>query len=195
MPRNEHLVLCGGLDRPRKGNVSRLDLNLHGTSPNVRLQIADISKRLLMNIPDVLVDLLEVASYIYAADAAISRGGKTDARMGAWWRRKFRFVIPVRQPDLWSSDPVLSALIETLSFLSEDDYELEFRPLENPPAVESYFEFPDPERTGFTPDEVILFSGGLDSFAGTVEELVAHGRKVALVSHRSASKIAGAQKH
>jgi 7-cyano-7-deazaguanine synthase in queuosine biosynthesis len=47
----------------------------------------------------------------------------------------------------------------------------------------------------FTPDEVILFSGGLDSFAGTVEELVAHGKKVALVSHRSAAKIIDAQNY
>jgi hypothetical protein len=195
MPRNEHLVLCGGLDRPRKGSVSGVNLNLHGTSPNVRLRIADISTRLVTNIPDVLVDLLEVASYIYAADAAISRGGETDAQMGARWRRKFRFVIPVRQPDLWSSDPVLSALVETLSFLSEDDYELEFKHLTNPPAVEGYFEFPDPEGIGFTPDEVILFSGGLDSFAGTVEQLAEPGKNVALVSHLSASKIAGAQKH
>ena len=61
----------------------------------------------MANIPDVLADLLEVASYIYAADSAIPRGGKTDAQMGARWRRKFRFVIPVRQPDLWSSNPVI----------------------------------------------------------------------------------------
>jgi hypothetical protein len=194
MPRNEHLVLCGGLDVPRKGSASSLSLNLHVTSANVHLRISDISRRLLANIPDVLVDLLEVASYIYAADSAILRGGKTDARMGARWRRKFRFVLPVRLPNLWSSGLVLSALIETLSFLSEDDYELEFGPLENPPAVANYFEFPGAEETGFTPDEVVLFSGGLDSFAGTVEELM-HGKKVALVSHRSASKIAGAQKH
>jgi hypothetical protein len=195
MPRNEHLVVCGYLDREQKGSASSLDLNMHGPSRNVRLQIADISKRLLTNIPDVLVDLLEVASYVYAADAAVSRGGKTDVQMGAWWRRKFRFVIPVRQPDLWSSEPVSSALVETLSFLSEDDYKLEFKPLRNPPAVESYFEFPGAEGTAFTPDEVILFSGGLDSFAGTVEQLAEHGKNVALVSHRSASKIVGVQKH
>jgi 7-cyano-7-deazaguanine synthase in queuosine biosynthesis len=41
---------------------------------------------------------------------------------------------------------------------------------------------------------VVLFSGGIDSFAGTVDELVAHKKSVALVSHRSASKIVGAQK-
>ena len=86
-------------------------------------------------------------------------------------------------------NPVLSALVETLSFLSDNEYQFEFRPIENPPPVEGYFTFSGAEATRFTPDEVILFSGGLDSFAGTVQELVTHGKKVALVSHRSASKI------
>ena len=114
----------------------------------------------MKNVPDVLFDLLEIASYVYSADAVVSRGGKTDAQMGASWRRKYRFVIPVRQPDLWSSDTVLAALTETLSFVSEDAYELEFRPLQHPPAIETYFEFPDAEETGFTPDEVICFRAG-----------------------------------
>ena len=104
-------------------------------------------------------------------------------------------MIPVRKPNLWSSDPVLSALVETISFLSDDGYEFEFRHFENPPPVERYFPFTGAKDVRFTPDEVILFSGGLDSFAGTVEELVAHGKKVALVSHRSASKIVNAQKY
>ena len=171
-----------------------LRLALHGRSPNVRLQISDISRRLLANVPDVLADLLEVASYVYAADSAISRGGKTDTQMGRRWRRKFRFEIPVRRPSLWSSDPVLSALVETLGFLSDDSYEFEFRAIIDAPTMAEYFEFKDKEETAFTPDEVILFSGGLDSLSGTVEELVRYGKKVALVSHRSASKIAGAQK-
>ena len=195
MPRHEHLVLCGGIDKPRGGSAPVLGMNLHGPSPNVHLRITDISRPLLANVPDVLVDLLEVASYIYAADAAVSRGGKTDAQMGASWRRKFRCVIPVRRPDLWSSDAVLSALAETLSFVSEDAYELEFRALEHPPAIETYFEFPDVEETGFSPDEVILFSGGLDSFAGAVEQLAERGKKIALVSHRSSTKIVGTQKY
>jgi Queuosine biosynthesis protein QueC len=172
-----------------------LNLDLHGHSANVRFRISDISRRLVANIPDVLVDLLEVASYVYAADSAITRGGKSSAQMGKRWRRSIRLVVPVRLPDRWSRNSVTEALVETLSFLSDDGYEFEFRSLSNPPAMESYFEFPDAEEIGFTPDEVILFSGGMDSFAGAVEELAGCGRKVALVSHRSASKIAGAQKY
>jgi Queuosine biosynthesis protein QueC len=195
MPTNEHLVLCGAAAPQGRGRVAHLCLNLHGPSANVRLQIEDISRPLLANISDVHADLLEIASYIYAADSAIPRGGKTDAQLGARWRRTLRFVIPIRQPNLWSSDPVLTALIEAISFLSDDDYEFEFCLFENPPPVESYFPFSGAKDVRFTPDEVILFSGGLDSFAGTVEELVAHGKKVALISHCSATKIVAAQKY
>ncbi len=81
-------MVCGGLSEPRKAGV--VALNLHGTSRNVRLQISDISKRLVANIPDALVDLLEIASYIYAADSVILRGGHADAQMGMRWRRKLR---------------------------------------------------------------------------------------------------------
>ena len=192
---DEHLVVCGGATAHERGGAARLDLNLHGSSANVRLEIEDISRRLLENISDVHADLLEIASYIYAADSAIPRGGKTDARLGARWRRKLRFVIPVREFKLWSSDAVLAALVETISFLSDDDYEFEFCQLENPLPVERYFPLSGARDVRFTPDDVILFSGGLDSLAGTVEEMVARGRKVALVSHRSATKIVGAQKY
>ncbi len=192
---NKHLVLCSGASAKPRGDKNLLTLNLHGASANVRLEIEDISRRLLANLSDVHADLLEIASYIYAADSAVTRGGKTDSHLGAKWRRKFRFVIPVRQPKLWSSDPVIAALVETIGFLSDDDYEFEFRPLKTPPPVETYFPLSGAKDAKFTPDEVILFSGGLDSFAGTVEELVAHGKKVALVSHRSASKIIDAQNY
>src|SRR6516225_10783159 len=133
MPTNEHLVLCNDANAKPRGNEKLLTLDLHGASANVRLEIEDISRRLLANLSDVHADLLEIASYIYAADSAISRGGNTDSHLGAMWYRKFRFVIPVRQPRLWSSDPVTVALVETVGFLSDDDYEFEFRQLEKPP--------------------------------------------------------------
>ena len=194
MPRPKHLVTCGGAER-QDGDRKILKLDLHGATRNVRLQISDISRPLLVNLPDVLIDLLEVASYVYAADSATSRGGETDGNMGEWWRRDFRFVIPVRDPDLWSSIRVVSALIETLNFLSDDQYAFEFFPLTDPPSIRTYFNFPDTKGSTFRPDEIILFSGGMDSFAGTVEELAITDKKIALVSHQSATTIAGVQRH
>ena len=194
MPSREHLVLCGGADDPAAARVKTLRLNLRGPDRNVHLRISDISRRLVANLPDVHADLLEVASYVYAADAAIGRGGKTDPHLGRNWRRTLRFVIPVRLPNLWSSDPVISALVETLTFLSDDTYAFAFRPLDDPPPTADFFEFEESRSAAFMPEEVILFSGGLDSLSGAIEELAQHGKRVALVSHRSAPKLAAAQK-
>jgi len=66
-------------------------------------------------------------------------------------------VIPVRVPDLWSLNTVISALVETLGFLSDEQSAFEFCPLTDPPGIESYFKFPDTEGSIFTPDEIILF--------------------------------------
>ena len=81
MRRNEHLVQCGGVEQSRRASGHSLRLNLHGADANVRLQISDISRRLLANIPDVLADLLEVASYVYAATP---RSGVAEGPMRRW---------------------------------------------------------------------------------------------------------------
>ena len=43
----------------------------------------------------------------------------------------FRFIIPVRVPDLWASDAVTSALVDTLEFLSDDMYAFAFCPAQS----------------------------------------------------------------
>jgi hypothetical protein len=189
MPTLEHLVLCGE-QQPHRSSGAVISLRLDGPNENIKLLISDISKRLLEDVPDVITDLMEIASYVYAADSAVRR---TDARLGARWRRNYRFVIPVRQPQLWSSDSVLSALSETLAFLSDDEYTFEFHKAGASPPTEAYFELPASDGTAFTPDRVILFSGGLDSLAGAVAALEM-GENIALVSHRSSPKITDAQK-
>ena len=100
MPTREHLVLCGGVEGPKVLGRTTVRLDLHGPLANVKLSISDIARKLLVNIPDQLVDLLEIATYVYAADGAISRGGKTDSEMGARWRRTLRFKIPRSRADV-----------------------------------------------------------------------------------------------
>jgi 7-cyano-7-deazaguanine synthase in queuosine biosynthesis len=189
----EHLVLCGGLQGARVSGAQTHRLNLTEPARNIVLRITDIRRTLVTNLPDVLTDLLELATYIYCADALVPRGGKTMAQMGRHWRRKLRFVIPVRLPELWSSASVSQLLIETLSFLSDDFYQFEFQPIRDPPEFQSYLDLSGGEQHGFRPDEIVLFSGGLDSLAGVIVELIEHERRVALVTHRSAPKIASRQ--
>jgi 7-cyano-7-deazaguanine synthase in queuosine biosynthesis len=158
-------------------------LDLQGAKPNVFLQISALSEAMAANVPDVLTDLLDVAVYVFAADQGTSRGGARDT--GERWRRKFKFHVPVRRPEIWSRPAVMEALTDVLSFVSEDSFEFVFSKLDQPPPVQLYF---DSFGGDFRVDEVMLFSGGLDSLAGAIQEAVIDGRSVALVSHDSASK-------
>lgn len=192
---DERVVLCGGLTADGGGSKKgAVPLHLWGKHANVTLKISDISKAMAANIPPVLVDLLEIATYVYCADQATTRGAGNAKNYGAKWRRRFQFHIPVREPDLWSSAPVVTALRDTLGFLSDDEYDFTFKSLKSPPSVEQYLDFGPGGATGLKPDEVILFSGGLDSLGGAVQEAAAGKRMIALVSHRSSPKIAKRQK-
>ena len=79
----ETLVLCGGAKPPKRRPPETLHLNLSGKDSNVSLRIEDISRRMIANVPDVLTDLLEVATYVYCADQLISRGGDAMRALGA----------------------------------------------------------------------------------------------------------------
>ncbi|MGA7385670.1 MAG: 7-cyano-7-deazaguanine synthase [Methylocella sp.] len=59
--------------------------------------------------------------------------------------------------------------------------------------MEKYLELSG-DDAAFKADEVVLFSGGLDSLAGAIEELSAGAKNIALVSHRSSSKLFDHQK-
>ena len=79
--------------------------------------------------------MLEIAAYVYCADQFTKRGTELMTNMGADWRRKFRFRIPVRCPDVWGKDSVREALVEILGFLSEDDAMDERRARRQKPAL------------------------------------------------------------
>ena len=182
-----HLILCGGLAPARGEDGERLDLVVSDRSGGIDLGIEQIRRKMVSELPDTLTDLLEIAAYVYAADSQIGRGGNYMKRAGTDWRRQFKFAIPVRKPELWSA--ARDALVETIGFLSDDSYDFRFEPLEKPRHWQGYFEFGKGAAEGFAPDEVLLFSGGLDSFAGVLSEIVSGGHQVALVSHRSSPKL------
>jgi len=192
---SERIILCGGAPGPSR--VKRddvLELTLNGSEPNVNLEIANISRRLTSDIPDVLADLIEIAAYVYSADQAVTRGGDGVVAVGQNWRRKLRFHIPTREPEIWSSPSVSDILKGTLSFLSDDEFDFHFTRQYEPAPVQTYLRFDEAARQADELDAVLLFSGGLDSLGGAVEEAVCNKRRVALVSHRSNSKIHSKQK-
>ncbi|VTU02517.1 unnamed protein product : Uncharacterized protein OS=Desulfovibrio aespoeensis (strain ATCC 700646 / DSM 10631 / Aspo-2) GN=Daes_1584 PE=4 SV=1: QueC [Gemmataceae bacterium] len=191
-----HLVLCGGLPLaaapPRWRRLPRTDLDIGGAE-DVHLAVAQLTARMAATIPDASMDLLEVAAYVFAADQALTRGGTAAVDYGDAWRRRLRFVIPVRDPERWGRADVQLALRAALEFLTDDEYEFAFVRATEPARPERYLtDLLPPSGTEF--EEVVLFSGGLDSLCGAVEEVLVAGRRAVLVSHRSATRVTGRQR-
>jgi 7-cyano-7-deazaguanine synthase in queuosine biosynthesis len=186
----ERLVICGDAASGKGVPDGALQLDLWGLKgdPNVTLKIADIHNRLSRNLVDAFEDLLEIATYVYAADQATSRGGVDVDTFGKQWRRGLVFHVPVRKPSFWNSPDVKRALCETLSFLSEDHYEFTFTAAKQAPQFQRYLELIEPEEACGRPEQVVLFSGGLDSLAGAIEEIVRQRRRTMLVTHRPTPK-------
>ena len=113
------------------GRNSTLRLALNGRSQNITLRLEDISKRLVKNVPDLLVDLIEIATYVYCADQATSRGGEAQtewvltgaATFASSFQSEIQIIGTVARS--WSRFAILS-------FLSEDDYDFEFEKATNP---------------------------------------------------------------
>ncbi len=188
----EHTIVCGSARSP-KGAARVTRLSTYGDDANVNLRITDIADKLLVNIPDRTLDFIEIATYVYCADQAVRRGGDGGRQHGRRWRRSLRFRISVRDMDFWKTHA--AELCRTLGFVSEDEYEFHFTKLRKPPRRDIYLDFGPQEGYSRAPEEVMLFSGGLDSLAGAVRETVGEGREVVLVGHSSVSKIRSRQKN
>lgn len=181
----EQLFLCGLSDGQLAQYRSGCRLFLHGPRANVRLQVENIRDQLLAVEEELLTDLIEIATYVFAADCAVRRGGPYFKNFAERWRRSFHLVIAVRGMEAWSEPTLLAALKGALAFLSEDDWHFEFVQLIDRPSLKGYL--PGLRRvylgdTGET--SVIMFSGGLDSFAGAVHELNTTNADVLLISRR-----------
>ena len=118
------------------------------------------------------------------------RGGTVRDELGAGWYRDLHFVIPVLEPAFWRAR--VDALTSALEFLTGDRFSFDFKNRNLSARQQPTLPLP-----GGIPrvDEVVLFSGGLDSLAGALELLSNPARKVLLVTHRSANKTARVQKN
>lgn len=118
--------------------------------------------------PDSLdEDLVRVAAFVYAADLAIKRQER---------ERHLRSIL-VRVPvvNIQAFERVHSLLEQALITVSVDNWTLDFVPItEGTPARG--------RKWPIKSDATLMFSGGLDSFAGAVDLLEQH-KAITLVSH------------
>ncbi|RLP22755.1 7-cyano-7-deazaguanine synthase [Mesorhizobium sp. YM1C-6-2] len=189
----EYAFICGGAIAPDLASVDQVfRMNVAGPDRNVNLRLADANRALVSDLPDLLIDLLELAAYVYCADQRARRGTEKLSMAGEAWRRKLYFVVPVRCRDIWESAAVRERLEAMLGYLSDDVYVMEFVDSHAPAEqAQTYFEFSE-SGDGFQADDVVLFSGGMDSLTGAVESLVG-GRRLVLVGHHSAPKVVNVQ--
>lgn len=197
----ETWVLCGGATH-RDAPADALRLSVGDAGESMTVDIAGVSRALTGQLSSRFVDLIRLAAFVLGADGAVSRGDLDDADGGKKWHRHFRFIVAVEDPAFWRQPDVTLALEETLGFLSQDTFAFEFQPLVATKGrkrkVGEQLVFSGQDGKPFLPwdhiEELSLFSGGLDSFAGAADLVFREKRGTILVSHRSASKMWATQK-
>lgn len=186
------LFLCSGTELadgdPLRKDRRVVELDSIHPNGNVRIRIENVAKVLSHDLSPRLIDLLEIASYVFTADTATRRGQEwSDDFTTEAWSRDFQFVIPVRDLAFWQTSAVQQLLVQILNFLSNDRYNFNFCQLSEDRPTQGYLEFGGDEDWPFDGAErVLLFSGGLDSLAGALETARSE-QKLVLVSHSPVS--------
>jgi hypothetical protein len=157
------------------------------TAVHTEIPLTDLTSRLAHGIGDTLdeverlglaptelaIDLLVIASAVYAADKRINRTSEAQDS----WTREIDLHLPVSEPLQWSNRA--AHLRHMLQFLTGDLWRVFFRPRPNEfqRLAQSSEQLP-----ALLPTAVCLFSGGLDSFIGAID-LFESGESPLLVSH------------
>lgn len=133
---------------------------------------------------EVAIDLMVLAAHIHAADTRIARS--TESQDG--WSREIRLVVPVSDPRLWTD--ASSIVKRALDFLTGDRWQIGFR---SRPKKFATLSKPRPKPLLPVPfDAVNLFSGGLDSLIGAIDNLEKGGSPL-LVSHAGEGAVSKSQ--
>ncbi len=186
-------VYCGELCKSSSINPNEINLinyRVNGLEPNVTIGYDGFVYD-PQTLPDRVLDLLQVAAMVFCADR-MARRGERDSVNYFSWARSFEFHISVLDYDFWEADRVKTALSKALCFMTGDrSYKFDFHKADNRHFEEkkyqqlSFFATESDRITDIDAYHVMLFSGGLDSLAGLLEELYDESRKVITVSHKS----------
>lgn len=149
--------------------------------PNVVIRFTSNDKPILVPLPALYRDLLDLAASVYIADELVNRKSAEDG-----WSRSFDFLFPVRAPAVW--EPTTDLLEQCLGGLSGDQFTFEWVERAGIP------QFPKSRQKLRRNDYEVacLFSGGIDSLLGAWQ-LLSAGRRVVLIGHQADGLTARAQ--
>lgn len=186
-------VYCGELCHSAECSPDEINLinyKVNGLDPNITIGYEGFVYD-PATLSDRILDLLQISAVVFCADRMVRRGERTSIS-NQGWARSFVFHISVLDYNFWTKDTTIAALTAALTFMTGDrSYEFDFHK-----ADKGHFEEKKLQQLSLFPKEadrvididnydVMLFSGGLDSLAGLLEELCINNRKVIAVSHRS----------
>lgn len=168
-----------------EGNEKLINLESRDGSKdkNVKIKLTDFVTG-IYKLEDRYKDLMEIASFVFAADRKASRGNDEIVEAHSW-SRSFEIHIGVRDLRFWMNEETNELLCKLLKFITGDhNYEFHFYQA----ASELPYTLFDNDEFKVKPENplnVLLFSGGLDSLAGAIETLAKTEKDVCLVSHQT----------
>jgi hypothetical protein len=181
---SNHVVLLRGEEKytPRLSSDSSVNvIRFNGSENNIGSNVLNLMKQWSYLPSPTALDLLDTSIAAVMADKLVKR--QTESWDG--WTRDIRLHVAVRDVNLWQQSAG-KALCDLLQFLSGDRWHLEFRAYAKNDVL--------PEGSNkLLAQGVILFSGGLDSFVGAIDEITS-GHNVLLVSHHGRGAAGGAAK-
>lgn len=196
-------VYCGELCESNECTSETINLvnwKVNGIQENITVGLGSFVVN-PHSLSDRIIDLLQIAAYVFCADRLTNRGERRSVNNAAW-ARSFKFNIPVIDIDFWCRTDVQNKLNAALKYMTGDRmYSFVFTKtkmdaLEKERAQQSLFskEYLSPNEAEKT--DIMLFSGGLDSLAGAIERLSEYPeRKICLVSHKSNNVVMNIQKN
>lgn len=197
--RRSHLILCNGAVKKNapatyRRNAHTVALTYHAGDPakvNIEIGLPRFVSS-LVHLPPRVLDLLEIAAYVFCADRWLKRGAKDLVEYDAWGRT-LHYVIRVRDHAFWNRKKVSDLLGDAVTWATGDhSHTFTFTPGYSTPATGLF------DSAGFCVESaadtrIALFSGGLDSLTGAIRHLKQESGPLCLVSHRSSTDVQNTQ--
>ena len=188
---NRHLPIqfyCNGIKETvvRRRHREKKSLSYYENEQcnrNMTLKLSDFVQQVVY-LPDRVLDLLEIAAYVFCADRSVRRGARDDLHYQSW-SRNIEYNIRVRDYDFWHNEKIRKLLAQTVTWITGDmAHKFYFYPghKTEKTSLFDHSQFVDSLEGS---NVVMLFSGGLDSLAGTIKLLEETQATLWLVSHKS----------
>jgi 7-cyano-7-deazaguanine synthase in queuosine biosynthesis len=179
------------IPKPNKGKFSEIKLGYDFEDKKIEVGLNIGFKNLYMftgRQTGIDFDLFLISCLVYGIDILLPREKFADNS----WNREIEVEFPVENPDAFNKGK--NILEGMLYFLTGDEWTISFIQRDNFPLYNFSKQvkvFGNEFRNSHK--KVSLFSGGLDSLIGVIDQLASSNDKIALVSHYDGTSFRGAE--